>query len=481
MLRDRPFVVCDRRLQISLVLGVLTALAGTSFAGDWKLTDSVTTELTVVDRTGNDASSGLVAQVTPRLTLNGQGGRSRASVDYGLTASLGSSNTDPEALSHDLRAEGELEAIENFFFLGGRAGAALVGNSATSGRVDSISANNDGRQTYSLEITPRFRHRLNRYANIVSNNAIDYVDSTGGSGGSGDDSSYGTTVNIGVTSGPVYGPLSWGVSATQSRTDFDDREDKTTEADVQLGYQLDRRWRLTSSVGYEDNEVQTDRDNTDGVTWNVGTVWTPNPRTSATLSYGQRYIGSIYSGTLTHRTRKTNLTVDLSRDVTNRRSLRLSDPFFQPSETGSLIRTVDGVRGDFVTTVDETDENFVNTRLRVAVALTGRRTTVTFTGDVSNREFEVSDIDEDSYGLGLNVSRQLGGGYSASLAANYDQADDTSSGDSNTYDLSLSLSKQLSPNTSASVEVLHRERSASNSDDDFSENRIAVSLSTSFL
>lgn len=466
------------QFRIFLITSVVVCSAPV-FGGDWKLTDSVSTELTAVDRTGNDSSSGVVAQVTPRITLEGKGARASARVNYGLTASLGSSDTDPEALTHDLTAEGDLEAIENFFFLGAQASAKLVGDSATSGNVDSINVNSDGRQTYSLQLTPTFRHRLNRYANIVSNNVVDYVDHTGGSGGGDDEGSFGTTMNIGVTSGPVYGPLSWGISATRTRTDFDDREDKTTEANAELGYRIDGRWQVNSSVGYEDNEVQTDRDNTDGVTWNVGTVWTPNPRTSATLSYGQRYIGSIYSGQFSHRTRKTNLSVDLSRDVTNRRSLRLGDSVFRPFDEGRFV--IDGVRGDFFSSIDETDENFVNTRLRVAVALTGRRTTVTLTGDVSNREFEVSDIDEDSYSLGANVSRQLGGGYSASLAANYDQADDTARGDSDSYDLSFSLSKQLSSSTSASVEVFHRERNASVAGDDYSENRITVSLTSSFL
>ena len=464
-----------------LVLTSLTLLlcSGLTLAGDWKLSDSITTELTAVDRSGNDASSGLVAQITPRISLRGEGGRASASVDYGLTASLGSSNTDPEALTHDLRAEGDLEAIENFFFLGARASATLVGNSATSGNVDSINVNSDGRQSYSIAILPSFRHRLNRYANIVSNNEFDYVDTTGGSGGS-DEGSTGVTLNLGIQSGPVYGPLSWNLGATRTQTDFEDREDKTTEANVGLGYQIDSRWRFTSSIGYEDNEVQTDRDTTDGVTWNVGTVWTPNPRTSAALNYGQRYIGSIYSGRFTHRTRRTNLSVDLSRDVTNRRTQRLVDPFFIPFPGGPDFNVNTGEFG-FVSNLEETDENFVNTQLRIAVAVTGRRTTVTFTGDVSNREFEISDRDEDSYTLGVNASRQLGAGYSASLTASYDQADGTASGDSDSYDLGLSLSKQLSPRTTASVEVFHRERNASASGDDFSENRIAVSLSSSFL
>ena len=451
--------------------------SASALGGDWKLTDSVTAEVTAVDRSGNDASSGLVTQVTPRISLRGEGGRASANIAYGLTASLGSSDTDPEAITHDLTAEGDLEAIENFFFLGARASATLVGNSATSGNVDAINVNSDGRQSYSFALLPSFRHRLNRYANIVSNNEIDYVDTTGGSGGS-DEGSTGMTLNLGVQSGAAFGALGWNLNATRSKTDFDDREDETTTVDAGLSYRIDRQWLANSSIGYEDNEVQTDRDDTDGITWNVGTVWTPNPRTQASFNYGERFIGTTYSGSLTHRTRRTSLTLNVSRDITNRRAFRESDPF----RVGTLINLNTGEQIPiFNTRLEETDENFVNTQARASIAITGRRTTITLFGDIANRDFEVSDIDTDSYSLGFNVSRQLGGGYQASLGTSYDQADGTNDGDSDTYDIRLALSKQLSQRTSASIEVLRRERSASVSGDDFSENRITVSLSSSFL
>lgn len=474
MPKQSPLIVPHLRILTSLTLLICS---GSALAGDWKLSDSITTELTAVDRSDNDASSGLVAQITPRISLRGEGGRARANIDYGVTASIGSSDTDPEAITHDLAAEGELEAIKNFFFLGARASATLVGNSATSGNVDSINVNSDGRQSYSLALLPNFRHRLNRYATIVSNNEIDYVDTTGGSGGS-DEGSTGVTLNLGIQSGPVFGPLGWSLNATRSKTDFDDREDETTTANAGLNYRINGQWSANSSIGYEDNEVQTDRDNTDGVTWRVGTAWTPNPRTQASFNYGERFIGSIYSGSFTHRTRKTNISLNLSRDVTNRRSFRESDPF----RIGTRINIITGEQTPiFTTRLEETDENFVNTEARATIAITGRRTTVTLFGNIANRNFEVRDIDEDSYSLGLNVTRQLGGGYQASLGANYDQANDTSSGDSDTYDARLSLSKQLSKRTSASVEVFRRERNASASGDDFSENRVAVSLTSSFL
>ena len=481
-MRDAESLFVDSHAAGLTALVFLFTLINPVFAGDWKLTDSVTTRLTFVDRTGNEAESGPVAQVTPRVSLNGRGSRSSAKVDYALTASLGGSDTDPEPLTHDLSAEGEVEAIEDFFFLGAQASAKLVGDSATSGRVDSINADTDGRQTYSLSVTPVFRHRLNRYADFVSNNAIDYVDYTGGSDSTtAGEGSSSTTLNIGLQSGQALGPLSWSLGATRKNTDFDDREEKSTEANIGMGYRIDAQWSANSSIGYEDNEVQTARDNTDGVTWNVGAAWTPNPRTQASVNYGRRYIGTVYSGSLTHRTRRTNLSLDFSRDVTNRRT------FQQVGSRAFVIPIIDPITNTLrlldvvVPILGETDENFINTQLSAAMSITGRRTTVAFSGNVSTRAFEISDIDEDSYGLGVDVSRRLGGGYRASISSNYDKAEGTTNGDSETYDVRLSLNKQLSKRTSAAVEVLHRERDSTVDSEDYTENRISISLTSSFL
>ena len=51
---------------------------------------------------------------------------------------------------------------------------------------------------------------------------------------------------------------------------------------------------------------------------------------------------------------------------------------------------------------------------------------------------------------------------------------------SDSYDVSLSLSRQLSERTSAAINVLHREQDAT-SNDGYTENRIGVSVSSSFL
>ncbi len=279
----------DRTSPLRYVFGLLLA-CNTAMAGDWKLSDSVTGRLSFVDRSGDGASSGIVMQVSPRLSLSGRGARATANVNYGLTASTGSSDTNPRRLSHDLVARGKLEAIEDLLYIDASASARLVGNAATSGSVDSINADNDGNQSYSIKISPSFRPRTsNRYVSFVSNNSLDLVDYTSTNGGSGDGSTA-NTVNIGLQSGPFFTTYNWDVGVTQRTTSYEDRDDTRTDYSAGVGYRVDSRWRLNARAGWEENDVQTDRKNTNGVTWNLGGVWTPNPRTSATFDYGSQIL-----------------------------------------------------------------------------------------------------------------------------------------------------------------------------------------------
>jgi uncharacterized protein (PEP-CTERM system associated) len=467
-----------------LVLVGTLCSAPVVLAGDWKVTDSVKTGVTWLDRSGNDPSSGLVLQLSPKVSLAGRGARAKANVSYGLNATVGNSDTETRGLSHDLSATGQLEAIEDLVLIDAQASAKLVGNSATSGTVDSLNAEQDGRQSYSFKVSPSLKHQFdNRYVTVVSNNSFDLVGYTGGTE-QANDSSTSNSWNLGLQSGPLFTTFNWDLGVTETTTSYEDRDDTRTSYSAGLGYRIDAQWRLNLRGGWEENDVQTDRDDTDGATWNVGGVWTPNPRTTVSGDYGYRYIGNTFALRASHRSRRTNVSLDASRDISNRRAARLADSFFfLADQTGVPI--IDPNTGNPIIVnlpqLQETDEDYVNTQLRAAVSVVGRRTSVTLTGDIANRKYEVSNADEDSYGLSVRVSRQLGGALSASLSGSLDHAEGTVNGSSDTYDIGFQLSRKLGRRTSAAIDLLHRERDATNDNDSYTENRIGFSITSSFL
>ena len=468
---------------------ILLGNAGATFAANWNfesdLSDQTDLRYVWVDRDGADGGDGSVIQFSPGFTLDRAGGRARVDITYRPTVSFGFSDTDPETLTHSLRARGEVEAVERLLFIDANAAAAVVGDRSTSGSVDAINAGTDGSQSYSFQVSPSLRPESNnRFVRFESNNSINLVDYTGGSDRSSSSGSNETVLNATLLSGPFFSTYNWDVRATRRATDFDDRDDTRREYSAGVGYEVTSQILLNARAGYEDNDVETREDDTDGVIWNAGATWIISPRTSLSANYGDRYFGNTYSGRISHRSRRTTLTLDATRDIENRRNSRLLDNFFfLVDENGDVL--IDPITGQpiiiNIPNLEETDEDFISTRLRGGVSLSGRRTNVSLTADVENREFEVSGDEADTYRVSVNASRRIAGNITASMNGQYETVDDFDGGDTDSYLVRLSLSKELSSRTTISLDASYQDRDAADNDDDFNETRVGITLSTSFF
>jgi uncharacterized protein (PEP-CTERM system associated) len=438
-----------------------------------------------VDREPDDTNdnSGQVFQLSPRFRLSREGGRAVANINYSPTISVGFGDTNPEFLTHDLLGTGRFEAVENRFFIGADARSGLVGATSSSGFVDAISFKGDNaRQAYSFGITPEYLQPLNRYASFASRNRVDWVGYSGNDDGDGSDGSRGQTLNASIVSGRHFNAFDWDLSATERRTFYDGDQDDSTRRDygAGIGYRFGPRWAVNGRIGYEDNDITTNRSRTNGATWDVGARWTPTPRTSVDANFGERYFGERYSANISHRSRRTRLSAGLSRDVTNRREQQLVDSLFL-LEDGSGNPVLDQDGNPIIANIpqlENTNEDFVNTQLRGAMTITGRRTSVTITGNISNRDYEVSSRDEDSYDLTVSASRELGSSISATLTGRTRYVDVSDDGDTDEYGVRLSLSKGLSSRTSAALNLGYRDYNSDRSGDSYTEKRIGISLTT---
>jgi uncharacterized protein (PEP-CTERM system associated) len=473
------------RLRVHSCCAFLTLFtASPGWAGDWQRFEAITGAVTAVDRTGDNAQSGVVLQASPQFGLTGQGGRSTADINYRLTASLGLGSTDPRPLAHNLVARGEVEAVEDFFFLGATAGARLGGTSSLAGPVDAINFNADGgSQSFSLGLQPRFVAHLNRYVDLVSDNRFDLVAYTSDSERS-DDSRSGR-LHVGARSGRYFGPWSWRADLSEQTTRYDSRDDETRSyARLTASYPIDTHFLLSGSVGYEDNDVRTNRAVTSGSTWDVGVRWKPNPRTDLNGVYGSRYFGEFWKVSAQHRSRRTAITLSTSRDVDNRRNEALVDSnLFLLDDQGFIVtdpNSGDPIRAE-TPGLESTEEDFVNTRIRGILRVTGKRTTFLVSGEVSNRDYEVSEIDEDSYRVRVEANRVIGQRLGVTLAGDYEDIARQDGIDSSIYSVGLSLTRQVGRECSVALNLGHRERTTDVEGAGYTENRIGVSLTTSFF
>jgi uncharacterized protein (PEP-CTERM system associated) len=121
-----------------------------------------------------------------------------------------------------------------------------------------------------------------------------------------------------LISGTDFRTLEWGLNYSRQDIDFDLRPDtvriETEIANIQ--YNLTRRFGLTGTGGYENNEFGgVGQDKPKGVRWSAGFVWLPNRRTSLEASVGQRFFGDTYYFDFTHQRRKTAMNAFYREEV----------------------------------------------------------------------------------------------------------------------------------------------------------------------
>lgn len=460
---------------------VLSALAAPGIAGDWKLTDRFSTSLSLsdnIDRTA-DGESGLIWDVTPALALTGRGARVNGAISFAPTFSQQFGGDDENRFSLNMNGSADAEVYENVLFVDARSTAGLTSISGRSniGLGPSTGIGNDDiTQFFTLAAGAELRNRFGRYADTRLRLDADLVkyreDSL--------DASNSESLNFVVNSGSHFPILPWTITFDTNTTRYDDRDDTRTSLDGQVRYRWDTHWLARFTIGVEDNEVQTLREDTSGPYWFVGGLWTPNPRTRLDFRYGERYFGPDWNLDFSHGTRRTTLTAAAFQTLTSERAERLGNAFLPPVAVGQTDPNIPPSLDPNTDLPPVLDEDYLNTGVRFGVALAGRRTDVSAHLGWSQRDYEFSERSEDTYSSGIRASRRLFGDYTAHAGFSWQYTDSSFDGDSQSYKFDLGASRSLGRRSSIGLNFAHYQ-------DDFdtsastTENRLTATFSTSFL
>jgi len=461
---------------------LLLGLAGVACAADWRLSDSWGFSLNGFSRdyeTGKDDSN-LFFRLNPSLNLSGEmHGRVKGQVDYGLEASLtgGDGTASSSSIFHDLDADLTAEVVKDRFYLGAGATAGMALRSDTD-NTDSNTGLLDGVQTYSFRLTPEFFYPLGRNANFVSNNAIRY------SGSSSDDSSnnISSRLNLGIRSGTRFSRSSWSMDYTREDRFLDERTDTVQSYDANASYRLNRRWSVSSGIGYSDSNAPTRRDSNSAVNWNLGTAWTPNSRTKANARYGQNYSGNVWDVDFSHVTKRTRIQADYSRSLTNVDNVleQRLEPGINPDGTPVL----DPITGlpivEPIIVYVPTDENFIRTSVGGSVTLTGRRTNVVGSVRYSEREYDESGDSDESTLFRLSADRRLAERLSVNASTGVRDFSSSSGDENSSYFFQLGINRSFGRRSSIGATLSHR---VYEPDDDtgYTDQRFSLTFRTGFL
>ena len=461
-----------------LVLFTVWLIPEPSIAGNWKLTDRLSTQLIFsdnIDRTA-DSDAGMLVNVRPTINLSGDGARVKGSMAFSPSFSqqIGGGNDSDATLF--LNSNFDAEVYRDVLFVNARVSAGLSSLSGRSnvGAGDAGAAgNNDTTQTFTFSVSPEIRNqfRFGKYFDVTPRLTFDTVQNESSSASS----STSTKASIGVDSGRYFSTFPWSLTFSHEETSYEDRDDTRSIAEGQVRYRINQRWLARVNAGVESADVATSRDDTNGPFWSVGGVWTPNVRTLMDFHYGQRYYGPDWALTFEHATRRTRLTGSFEQNVTNARQAQLNDSFLPDlNDTGVPSLDLNPALPPL------TSEDYLNTSVRLGIALTGLRTNTALNVGWSQREYEVSGNSEETYDVTISGNRRLGSRYDGKAVVTWQQIDSSVGNDSETYQFRVGADRTLGRYSSIGLEFSHYHQD-NETTDSITENRITATFSTSFL
>ncbi len=495
--KHRPRSMTPLAGAFSVVLAMAFPL--TAQALDWRLTPSVGASATYTDNSNQSATNpedALILSVTPGFSLRSSGSRRvQASLQYGLSAVERFGGNESNDLNHNLNAVGKAELVEDFLFIDGNAHISqeLISLLGSPADADTNSSNRATVGTYS--ISPYIQKRLGSFANTLvrytASGAIFENDVAAQSASN--------SLTAGLSSGPRFNDVSWGLNYSIRKTQNENAADTTFEsASAQLGYALTRKFRVFGTVGEDRNDYPSST-GTDGSSYSVGFGWSPTRRTSVEASAGERYFGRTLSLSGNHRTRLSQWTVRYSEDVTDTSKTATNYNDFRGAKLNSCpagtVLPPNATLADAINAKCDIDLFFgssITNGVFISKLLTGGvtwdlgvRTNLSMTFSDLIREFQLFSQGEDRIrsitgAINYRLSPQTSASTSLSLIRNSIDNVATGAREDDILSLNLGLNHRFAETLNGALTFRHTQRDSNAANSDYDENSLTATVNMRF-
>ena len=479
-----------RRMGPSKLSGTAVMLSGLSLfssptveADTFRAVPSVTVQETLTNNVdlapSPNTRADLITQITPSISINETGGRTRLSGSVSLpTVFYARTGSQNNSVYGQANLTGNVEAVDKFFFIDGAAnvsqqyfspfGAQPVGlANATQNRYTA--------QSYSVSPyiqggAPSTVQYSLRDDNVWTNTTNTSADVPGA-----------YTNVLSATASKQFAHLVWAAEYSRAEVRFHSQVPQLTQVGrLRLTDTVDPTLQLWATGGYEDDDYGFSTFNS--VIYGVGGSWRPTPRTNLNAAWEHRFFGASYSFDFSHRMPTSVWTLSATRNITSYPQLIASLPSAfdarvalnllllpsipDPVERAAFIEQFirgQGLSGLQLSPVNIFSvQNTLEERATASLGLLGARNTIFFsafyvrTKQISAVDLHVSEIvaalaDSAQKGasivwthrLASNVTFALDGAVSRSVP----KGQDTTVGPATQGSLTASLSYPLSPKT----------------------------------
>jgi uncharacterized protein (PEP-CTERM system associated) len=313
------------------------SVPGAACAAEWNSTASLQLGTTVTDNVflarGGNEKSDVILRTSPAFGVNREGARLRFNARY-APVFLGYVNGNAsDALINTLNASGTVEAVENFAFIDARAQISQSFLSPLGAQPTDVGAgfgnpNVNRAEVRTVGVSPYIRGLLPGGGNYQIRDDFTYT--TIGRG------SFADTVINRISASATDGPGSMVVmSGDYAYSDVNIGGNGVSTSQIgriRATIIPDPEITLSTNAGYE--QVEFGPRVFSGAVYGVGAEWRPTPRTTANLSVDQRYFGTSYNLSGTHRTRMAAFTLRAfrSEQIFQQRSTQ-----FEGADTRTLL------------------------------------------------------------------------------------------------------------------------------------------------
>lgn len=468
-----------------LVLTAFATIPSVAFAGDWTITPRVSIGEDYSDNIrlappGRERSD-FVTTVTPGVLVSGRGARVTLDLIYDAQFVYYARDTGVDRLNNQLLAVGNVEVLEDRLGVDVRAsvGQQNIDNTDRTS-IDNINLNSNRETFYSYTVSPVFRQRFSSFGDFEARYVFTQVIN--------DDDDNGDATQQAVTaqfdSGDNYGRFPWSIDFESRRIDNDDEDpDRFSELNGQLGYIVSRQFRVDGRIGYEDNDFDTLRDDTNGMTWRFSGTWTPTARTRLELGFGDRFFGTEYFMRASHRSRRTLLSASYQERPQTASVLVPDQQILDVDEDGNLNSDEIGGNGGANIASLTSDEVFIRRRFQGGVSITGARTETTLSPFYEKRDYEETGDEETVFGVEADIVHNLTPKLSVTLSGGWDRSEFRDGiREDDEWDIGVGVSRRFGRQLTGLLSVRHAERDSNgaNNSGDYEENRISATLQMVF-
>jgi len=481
-----------------VALGISFHTAGVARAADWQFVPSVSLTQTYTDNvflTDGNEQGDFITSVIPSISVRGTGRRLNINADYNHERRKFLDNGELDNGTNNLQGNVTTELVRDHLFVNGFASMfpSLVSNNglinnrnrSRQDRVDQLDTSNRA-NVVTYGISPRWVQRFGSFATFEARTAFsDISTGTGANGvGGGANQEWSAALN----SDRRFGRSSWGVSYT-SRTNETELENQTAEFSNltgTFGYQVNRIFRATSTVGYEDNSFQANAENQQsGLTWTLGGVLTPTPRTRLAGNFGNRVFGSTKSFSFTHTHRRIAINGSYTEDLnTTSDLLRQQQVFARTDAFGNPIPVNPTQNVDFRQPLDAlslTDDVFISRQLDTSIGYIRRRDQFSMAVFRTEQESTRSAVTESTFGMSGTWRRTLSRLLSAGVVADYNvRESDNRAGTTTFVSFSPFVSYAIGPQLNSRLSYSYLNSDSELGEDSFTENSVLGSLTYAF-